>query len=79
MAPQTTDILERIADLHKQATTEHSHYYVASTLEASAHEIVRLRAKITNLRNAIRNLIGVDVRGQERWPPDFSKTEHDGT
>ena len=38
-----TDILDRIADLHKQATTERSHYYVASTLDACTNEIERLR------------------------------------
>lgn len=40
---ETADILERIADLHKQATTERSHYYTAATLQACAAEIMRLR------------------------------------
>ena len=43
MMSQTTDILDRIADLHKQATTERSHYYTASTLEACSQEIKQLR------------------------------------
>jgi hypothetical protein len=42
-ADKTTDILDRIADLHKQATTERSHHYVASTLDACANEIEHLR------------------------------------
>jgi hypothetical protein len=41
------DILVRIEDLHKQATTEKSHYYTASTLAACSQEIVRLRAALT--------------------------------
>lgn len=49
-APQGTDVLDRIADLHKQATTEKSHYYTASTLEACSNEIKRLRAALNAVR-----------------------------
>jgi hypothetical protein len=38
------DILDDLRDLHKQATTEHSHYYVASVVERSIKEIKQLRA-----------------------------------
>lgn len=38
-----TDIVERLEDLHKQATTERSHYYVASTCVEAIAEIKRLR------------------------------------
>lgn len=37
------DILEDLADLHKQATTERSHYYVASCCKRAAEEISKLR------------------------------------
>ena len=37
------DILERLEDLLKQATTEHSHYYVASCCREAIAEIKRLR------------------------------------
>lgn len=38
------DILEKLLDLHKQATTERSHYYVAATSLLAIEEIRRLRA-----------------------------------
>jgi hypothetical protein len=37
------DILVKLADLHKQATTERSHYYVASVVREAIAEITRLR------------------------------------
>lgn len=40
------DILLKLADLHKQATTERSHYYVAACVRESIAEITRLRASI---------------------------------
>jgi hypothetical protein len=39
----TVDILDQIADLIKQATTERSHYYTASVLLLARDEIIRLR------------------------------------
>lgn len=39
------DILARLVDLHKQATTERSHYYVAKVVVDAMHEIARLRLK----------------------------------
>jgi len=37
------DILEKLEDLHKQAITEHSHFYVASVVHEAMKEIERLR------------------------------------
>jgi hypothetical protein len=37
------DILDRLDDLIKQATTERSHYYVANTARQAAAEIRALR------------------------------------
>lgn len=37
------DIIEKLTDLHKQATTERSHYYVASCCREAIDEIERLR------------------------------------
>jgi hypothetical protein len=49
-APLTEgDILARIADLYVQATTEHSHFYTAKTLELAYAEIVRLRELVATL------------------------------
>jgi len=39
----TMDILERLKDLHEQATTDRSHYYVAKTVELAIGEIEKLR------------------------------------
>jgi hypothetical protein len=37
------DILDDLRDLHKQATTERSHYYVAATCLRAIEEIESLR------------------------------------
>lgn len=41
-----TDLLDAINDLHKQATHERSHFYVASVLERCDAEIRMLREAI---------------------------------
>ena len=41
-----TDILEKLVDLHKQATTENSHFYVASVCKEAMEEIAALRLKL---------------------------------
>jgi len=40
------DILDALIDLHKQATTEHSHYYTEEVLGRAIIEIIRLRTLI---------------------------------
>lgn len=40
------DIIDKLIDLHKQATTEKSHYYVASCCKESIEEIIKLRTII---------------------------------
>jgi len=40
------DILDDLIDLKKQATTERSHYYVASCCDRAIAEIIRLRTAI---------------------------------
>lgn len=40
------DIREDLVDLHKQATTERSHYYVAKCCERAIHEIDKLRCTL---------------------------------
>jgi hypothetical protein len=42
-AAQNVNLLGKLADLHKQATTERSHYYVAATVREAIAEIARLR------------------------------------
>lgn len=37
------DVLDKLRDLHLQATVERSHYYVASVVQAAIAEINRLR------------------------------------
>lgn len=43
------DILDDLIDLKKQATTERSHYYVASCCDRAIEEIERLRRAVINL------------------------------
>jgi hypothetical protein len=44
-----SDILEKLKDLHRQATTENSHFYVASCCLEAINEIERLRRAVINL------------------------------
>ena len=46
------DILEKLADLHHQATTEKSHYYVGACIREAATEIMRLRELLSSITNA---------------------------
>jgi hypothetical protein len=46
----TKDVLiEELASLIKQATTEQSHYYTARVLRDAMHEITRLRIECTKV------------------------------
>lgn len=49
-AAKNIDILEKIADLHIQATQERSHFYVGSVLREAATEIMRLREMLQTRR-----------------------------
>jgi hypothetical protein len=49
------NILKKLKDLAKQAETEKSHYYTATTLKAAILEIKRLR-RIERLFNALREV-----------------------
>ena len=55
------DIVNKMLDLHKQATTEKSHYYVASVLKEALEEILRLRQSEAELRLAV--LRGIQIGG----------------
>lgn len=41
-----SDIIDDLIDLHKQATTERSHYYTAKVVERSIAEIKALRSTL---------------------------------
>jgi len=41
-------ILEKLCDLHKQATEERSHYYTGKIILEAIHEISTLRRKISD-------------------------------
>ena len=43
------DIIEKLVDLHKQATTENDHYYTASVIKEAIEEILTLRRKLDTL------------------------------
>ena len=45
-APQEDDIIDRLADLHKQATVERSHYYVGKCVRDAIAEIQMLRTML---------------------------------
>lgn len=50
---RNVDILRRLEDLHKQATTEQSHYYVAGCVRAAIREIKTLRFVLKELYDAL--------------------------
>ena len=54
------DILDRLRDLHKQATVERTHYYVGRCVSDAINEITRLRKplgiELTALRKRVGNL-----------------------
>lgn len=52
------DILEELVDLHKQATTEKSHYYVVSCCKKATIEILQLREEAMKNSIIISNLQG---------------------
>ena len=38
-----SDVIAELVDLHKQATTEHSHFYVAKCINSAISEITIMR------------------------------------
>lgn len=50
-------IIEKLHDLHHQATTERSHYYVAAVIRETLSEIERLRTGIDCAANALTDSI----------------------
>lgn len=49
-------IIEKLEDLHKQATTDRSHYYVASCCREAIIEIANLGANNQHLMSVIREM-----------------------
>lgn len=70
---QTTDIIDRIKDLHHQATTERSDYYVASTLDACALEITRLRATLLRIVVGCDELQSGGATKSGSWAAEIAK------
>lgn len=44
------DILQKLTDLHLQATTDRSHFYVGSCVKEAIREIMRLREEIRDIK-----------------------------
>ena len=57
-----SDLLERIEDLHKQATKEKSHYYVGSILKECYTEISCLRFKLEMIKKTIEQELPTSVK-----------------
>jgi hypothetical protein len=53
----TVDIIEKLKDLHFQATMERSHYYTGSCLREAIQEIERLRSLLDEAREALSNAL----------------------
>lgn len=50
-----TDILAELADLHKQATTERSHYYTGKVVAIAMTEIAILRLALQSIAHGRRD------------------------
>lgn len=50
------DVLHRLADLHKQATVERSHYYTGSVLIEAIGDIARLRLENQVMRTDLKEV-----------------------
>lgn len=48
-----SDILDKLIDLHHQATKEHSHAYTGKCLKEAIEEIVRLRTIIKEMSKSL--------------------------
>lgn len=57
------DLLDKIKDLHKQATEEKSHYYVGSVLKECFTEISCLRFKLKMIKVALSQEIPQAKKG----------------
>ena len=51
---------ERLRDLHKQATTERSHYYVGTTAQEAADALDAQAARIIGLKRELYLLVEAD-------------------
>lgn len=56
------DIMTKLRNLHKQATTENTHYYTASVLTEAMQEIAALRIEIQRLEREPKHLGKVKFR-----------------
>lgn len=48
-----SDIIDRLIDLHMQATTERSHYYTATVIGEAMGEITNLRLRVASLEKSL--------------------------
>lgn len=62
-----TDILDKLADLLRQATTERTHYYVGSCVREAMAEIKKLRSTNTNNQSA-------DTRELVAWLDEHARS-----
>lgn len=62
------DILEKLADLNQQATTEKSHYYVAGCVQEAGREIITLRQQRTDLIKALEGVASyINGASEQEW------------
>lgn len=50
------DIVDKLSDLHVQATTDRSHYYVGACCKEAIDEITRLRRQRDDLRDILAGI-----------------------
>lgn len=62
-----TDVLDDLVDLHNQATTERSHYYVASRCRLAIDEIRRLRKVEGAARASVKDERDTYPEDPPRW------------
>lgn len=75
---RNVDIVARLEDLHKQATTEQSHYYVAGCVRDAIREIKSLRFVLKELYDVLpssRDWLDPDLERYVRFLFHGNQTE----
>ena len=67
------DIVDSLKDLHKQATTERSHYYVAKCCLDAINEIERLRDLLNDMQYI--DMRARYARGEKSWANMINERE----
>jgi hypothetical protein len=70
-----SDLIERLKDLHKQATVERSHYYVGKCVRDSITELTSLTARVAELEAENRLFNEVVTEAKEKLLAETARAQ----